>query len=284
MSLVVGTWGSDASPADFGRAAHRLVSTIDGFFPVGTPIPGAAFLDGVASVLDADRASLVLVRLTRRHRVLRVVDDLLRLAPTHHERAFTERVNNHSAWARDPVALQLYNRCRRRPAAHFVYTTRQLARRHAERPSYSLAFLDELGVRHEMTSLMPVADQLFSLLTIFRSGDASKPFVRTERRMLKLLHRVFAPRVIDVRLATIRQTLPASLRRSFAMLLSGHSEKEIARATHRSHNTIHDHVKRIYQHFGVASRAQLMARFIDVSREIDHVPRAQDASVTPGEA
>ena len=37
-----------------------------------------------------------------------------------------------------------------------------------------------------------------------------------------------------------------------------------------SPNTVHDHVKRIYQHFNVGSRAQLLARFVDVDRLNGH--------------
>ncbi len=50
--------------------------------------------------------------------------------------------------------------------------------------------------------------------------------------------------------------------RVFLLLLSGHSEKEIARRLHLSPHTVHNHVKRIYRAYGVHSRADLLARFI----------------------
>lgn len=47
------------------------------------------------------------------------------------------------------------------------------------------------------------------------------------------------------------------------LLLAGDSEKEVAAALGRSQNTVHATVRRIYEHFGVASRGELMALFVD---------------------
>ena len=46
------------------------------------------------------------------------------------------------------------------------------------------------------------------------------------------------------------------------LLLSGHTEKEIATNLSLSRHTIHNHTKRIYRAFGVHSRADLMTKFI----------------------
>jgi LuxR family maltose regulon positive regulatory protein len=45
-------------------------------------------------------------------------------------------------------------------------------------------------------------------------------------------------------------------------LLAGDSEKQVARALGLSPHTVHDHVKAIYRTLDVASRGELMARFI----------------------
>jgi DNA-binding CsgD family transcriptional regulator len=45
-------------------------------------------------------------------------------------------------------------------------------------------------------------------------------------------------------------------------LLEGHSEKEVATSLFLSPHTVHDHVKFLYRHFGVTSRAELLAKFI----------------------
>ena len=43
-------------------------------------------------------------------------------------------------------------------------------------------------------------------------------------------------------------------------LLTGQSKKEIAFALHISPHTVHNHVKAVYQAFGVSSRGELLAR------------------------
>jgi DNA-binding NarL/FixJ family response regulator len=91
--------------------------------------------------------------------------------------------------------------------------------------------------------------------------------------------------VIDLRSASINESLPSTLRTTFALLLAGQTEKEMAYELHRSPNTIHDHVKRIYSHFGVTSRPQLMARFIDVDKVLSQLPHIDgNGPFTPDEA
>ena len=52
-------------------------------------------------------------------------------------------------------------------------------------------------------------------------------------------------------------------------LLTGASEKEVASSLEISPQTVHAHVKSLYRGFGVASRAQLMAKFLaDVIRAL----------------
>jgi len=50
------------------------------------------------------------------------------------------------------------------------------------------------------------------------------------------------------------------------LALNGESEADIARQLHRSPHTIHTHLRNIYRHFGVTSRAELLAHFIDRPR------------------
>ncbi len=88
------------------------------------------------------------------------------------------------------------------------------------------------------------------------------PFGRREETMLSLVHRELAPlyrRVASGLLATPR-TLSPSLKKTLGLLLQGLSEKQIAHRRDLSRHTIHDHVKQIYRHFGVGSRAELLAR------------------------
>ena len=86
-----------------------------------------------------------------------------------------------------------------------------------------------------------------------------------EVALLKLLHDEVAP-LIGVRLATeehlCRDGLSKRLNESLSLLLEGRSEKEAARALGLSARTVHEYVTALYKHFGVSSRAELLAYFI----------------------
>lgn len=57
-------------------------------------------------------------------------------------------------------------------------------------------------------------------------------------------------------------SLSRRLWQTLEYLLDGCSEKEVARALEISCHTVHTYVKRLYLHFGVETRAELMARFV----------------------
>ncbi len=51
-------------------------------------------------------------------------------------------------------------------------------------------------------------------------------------------------------------------RQTLELLLDGKSEKEIASGLSISKNTVHVYVKNLYKRFGVSSRAELLARWV----------------------
>lgn len=56
--------------------------------------------------------------------------------------------------------------------------------------------------------------------------------------------------------------LAPRLRRVLEHMLVGEIEKEIARALDLRRHMVHEYVKQLYRRIGVASRAELMARFV----------------------
>jgi DNA-binding NarL/FixJ family response regulator len=66
------------------------------------------------------------------------------------------------------------------------------------------------------------------------------------------------PRPPDLRPLTARK------REVLGHLLKGASERTVALAMRLSINTVHSHVKVIYVHFKVHSRAQLLLRFVKI--------------------
>lgn len=60
--------------------------------------------------------------------------------------------------------------------------------------------------------------------------------------------------------ATTDPQLPRRLRETLACLLEGDSEKQVAAKLGLSPHTVHIHVKRLYRHFEVSSRGELLAK------------------------
>jgi DNA-binding NarL/FixJ family response regulator len=59
-------------------------------------------------------------------------------------------------------------------------------------------------------------------------------------------------------------SLSPRMQQTLQRLLVGDSEKQIARQLGVSRHTIHVYVKAIYKGFGVSSRGELLARFVDL--------------------
>ena len=101
-------------------------------------------------------------------------------------------------------------------------------------------------------------------ITIDRPHGAPT-FSAREVALLKLLHDEVAP-LVGVRLATeehlSRNGLSKRLRETLSLLLEGLSEKQVASTLGLGMRTVHDYVTRLYQHFHVSSRAELLAYFI----------------------
>ena len=56
--------------------------------------------------------------------------------------------------------------------------------------------------------------------------------------------------------------LSPRLQETLHFLLTGKSEKQIATELGLSKHTVHSYVKALYKHFGVTSRAELLARWV----------------------
>jgi DNA-binding CsgD family transcriptional regulator len=93
----------------------------------------------------------------------------------------------------------------------------------------------------------------------------SESFGEREKALLKFLHDEIAP-LVGVRLATekhlCRDGLSQRLNESLSLLMEGRSEKEIAQQLKLSPFTVHRYVAKLYSHFQVSSRPELLAYFI----------------------
>jgi DNA-binding CsgD family transcriptional regulator len=92
-----------------------------------------------------------------------------------------------------------------------------------------------------------------------------RPFSGREESTLAFLNALLS-RMVGTRLATRNQTarpkLSPRLRQTLAALLEGDGEKQIAALFGLQRSTVHGYVRELYRHYGVRSRAELMARFV----------------------
>lgn len=92
-------------------------------------------------------------------------------------------------------------------------------------------------------------------------------FGRRERVLVHLAHSGLGPlyqreaRVADI-VGGSRDGLTPRMRQTLDLLLTGLSEKEAARELRLSPNTVHVHVRSLYRHYNVNTRAELMAKLL----------------------
>lgn len=97
-------------------------------------------------------------------------------------------------------------------------------------------------------------------LSLHRAWGA-RAFSERERRLIDAFHRacVFLHEPArDLSTAMLRGLTPR-LRDTLRGLARGRSEKQLAAELGLSPHTVHDYVKALYRHFGVQSRAELLA-------------------------
>jgi DNA-binding CsgD family transcriptional regulator len=90
-------------------------------------------------------------------------------------------------------------------------------------------------------------------------------FTRRERRLVHLFHQEIGP-LIGRALSSAREPsltdLAPRVRQTLGCLLEGDSEKQVAARLDLSRTTVHEYIGTLYRHFGVTSRAELMAYFL----------------------
>ena len=93
------------------------------------------------------------------------------------------------------------------------------------------------------------------------------PLTARDVQVLSLIHRATVPivdrEVFEKRDLSHPHKFTARQEEVLLLLLTGDSEQQIAKRLYRSVHTVHTYVKQIYEIFGVNSRGELMARFID---------------------
>jgi DNA-binding CsgD family transcriptional regulator len=120
------------------------------------------------------------------------------------------------------------------------------------------------GFNAGLLSQLALAGGTFSSFSFHRSKEAPL-FGRRERRLVHLFHQEIGP-LVGRSLAGAREPAIADLaprvRQTLDCLLEGDSEKQAAMRLGLSQATVHEYVGTLYRHFGVSSRAELLAYFL----------------------
>jgi DNA-binding NarL/FixJ family response regulator len=110
---------------------------------------------------------------------------------------------------------------------------------------------------------VPVAGVVYT--TTLTRPVGRRAYTPRDGRLVERLHAVLAPLLGRELLVTTQPNLHGlspRLRELLERLLVGDSEKEVALWLGLSAGTVHQYVKQVYRHFGVSSRAELMAYFL----------------------
>jgi len=122
-----------------------------------------------------------------------------------------------------------------------------------------------IGIDHQLTSVYQVAgSDAIDVIGLHRSVG-ERDFSPRAQRLLTFFHAelgLLIGRALVSAAEPSPDALPPRLRQTLACLLEGDSEKQAAARLGLSPATTHEYVTALYRHFGVRSRAQLMAHAI----------------------
>ncbi len=107
-----------------------------------------------------------------------------------------------------------------------------------------------------------VAHALDTLTRVMGADESERDHVRRFHEEMLHMYRKIAPPPPASPAAKAAAWLRPSHLATLRLLLDGLGEKEIARRLDLSQHTVHDYVGALYLHFGVASRSELLAKFI----------------------
>jgi DNA-binding CsgD family transcriptional regulator len=181
------------------------------------------------------------------------------------------------AWGRDPERIAAHPAVVRffaRPEPTLSLTRRELV---DDRPWDRSAFINEHlradGMDEGLVSrsAVPVVGGGYTLTVVRAAGE--RPFGVAAGRLVAHVQRELAPHLGRSLLLTVqpnRHGLSPRLRQALDCLLDGDGEKQVALRLGVHPTTAHDHVKRLYRHFGVCTRAELLAYFLRAAKAKPH--------------
>jgi DNA-binding CsgD family transcriptional regulator len=139
-----------------------------------------------------------------------------------------------------------------------------------DRVYYTTAFHNDVNkpsrLDHVLMSQYAPSGRDWHHILVFNRLLGDRPFGRRESRLVHLFQLEIGPLLGGPLASAEEQPLSPRQRQTLIALLEGDSEKEVALRLGLSVNTVHEYVTSLYRHFGVSSRAELLAHFLRRSR------------------
>lgn len=152
------------------------------------------------------------------------------------------------------------------PSPALTLTRRQLLDdREWERHPFRNDRLLPDGLDEGLLSRRPVAAVGSGYLICLVAAAGERPFDERAGGFVDRVHELLAPHLGRAALLTTQPNLHGlspRLRQTLDRLLAGDSERQTALALGISPATVREYVTRLYRHFGVISRAELLAHFL----------------------
>jgi DNA-binding CsgD family transcriptional regulator len=122
-----------------------------------------------------------------------------------------------------------------------------------------------MKIDHQLTSVYRISETGDICILALHRAQGEREFSPREHRLLSFFHGELGRLIGRALVSTLEpglDKLPPRLRQTLACLLDGDSEKQVAARLGLSPTTTHQYVTALYRHFGVRSRAQLLAHII----------------------
>jgi DNA-binding CsgD family transcriptional regulator len=117
-----------------------------------------------------------------------------------------------------------------------------------------------------LQSIVQLSDlPVSATIQLYRIGPSARRFTDRAHGLTNLFHKemswIYQADVVLI--SPNAMSLSPRARQTLELLLSGLGEKQIASQLRLSPNTVHHYVKSIHRHFGVSSRSELLARWVE---------------------